>query len=153
MNNSTNGMRSVASEDLPPATRNTDPRTSAIAEREITESGVRKNHLERVVSGVNTYIGYTASELAEKSTLTKEQITKRLSDGRAVGALVNGNSRISNVSGREELTWYPDKDLHLCDMEILKKPCAKARVKTAIGKLNYSTATKNEIWDAIKNEL
>ena len=135
--------------ELPQSSRNTDPATSHMAEREITESGVRENHLMRVIGGVERFIGYTASELAQVSTLTRDQIGKRLSDGEAIGALKKGEPRKSRVTGRMESTWYPDKDDHHWNMEILKRPSVEIRIKKAVTDLGYSSSMNNEVLDAI----
>jgi len=61
-----------------PATRNTDPETSHIAGKKITESGERAEHCKRILLMMRKYNGYTTAELAGEMSLTEAQVHKRM---------------------------------------------------------------------------
>ena len=98
---------------LRPAAKRADAQSSHIAERKITESGARITQTQRVAVGVRRFPGYTASELADKSTtMTEMQIRRRLSDSASpeVGLIKQGEMRESRITGRREVTWYPRRE-------------------------------------------
>lgn len=94
--------------ELPPASKNSDPSSSHEAEEYINKNGIRLTQTEIVAKLVSAYPGCTASELIRQQTkLTEMQIRRRLPDARTKNLIDNGGIRKSAVSGRNEETWYP----------------------------------------------
>ena len=89
----------------PPVSRRNDPAGSKEAERFINESGVRFSDMEKVLSLIKHYPGYTSRELAEYSSMDRHLIAKRLPDLRGINEAHNGPRRKCRVSGRPALTW------------------------------------------------
>ena len=106
----------TSKDKMPPASKSSDPESSHLAEREVTESGARESQLLTVVECVKNRIGYTASELAPFVDMTELQLRRRLPDARELGLLKNGESRRSSTSDRLELTWYPESDSETRDI-------------------------------------
>ncbi len=65
-----------------PATRTTDPETSRVAEKNITDSGKRLTHCEIIYECLKKHNGSTTKELAVylKGVLKPDQIWKRMGD-------------------------------------------------------------------------
>lgn len=95
----------VAERPFPPASANTDPPTSRIAERQINTSGDRKAQCERVLSMVKQSPGSTSLELATKYGVDRHMAGRRLPDLRAMGRVKNGPARSCEVNGNKAVTW------------------------------------------------
>ena len=81
--------------DFSPATRTTDPDTSRVAEKVITESGKRLTHCEIIYECLKKHNGSTTRELAVylKGVLTPDQIWKRPNE-LAKNDLIERNDKI-----------------------------------------------------------
>lgn len=86
----------------PPATRATDPGTSYAAEKKITESGARRTIAQRVLACLLDHPdGLTYGEVADITGLRPDQVWRRMSDLKRMGAAVftqetrhwNGNAQ------------------------------------------------------------
>lgn len=98
-----------------PITHHADPKTSAMAEREITASGERDRQIRVVYEAVCAHPGKTARELANIiGSLDYVQISRRLPeiavavDGaapRKVVLIERGPAKV--VNGFSYQTWYP----------------------------------------------
>lgn len=91
---------------MPPASRNTDPMSSHIAERQTTKSGVRVSNLMKVFNFVKAKPGHTAGEIAKALGMERGEVSKRLADARNLKMLVNGKERKCQVKGSQMMTWY-----------------------------------------------
>jgi hypothetical protein len=93
--------------DFSPATRNTHPETSRIAEEFITKSGSRKSHCQIILTALRQHNGSTSAELAQYTTLlNKEQVHKRMHDLTENEHIKRGDKRICNVKGSLCCTWW-----------------------------------------------
>lgn len=95
-----------------PIARADNPDTSHQAAAEVTESGTRHKHAERVLELVKAQPGSTATELLraqgdDPDALNEYQIRRRLPDLVAAGLVVHGRSRICRVRRRQMTTWLP----------------------------------------------
>lgn len=88
-----------------PASRRTDPETSALAEEEINATGSRKGQQKHVLFLVSQHPGHTAKELELYSLLDRYQIQRRLSE-LADLKIRRGSKRTCQVTGRKAVTWY-----------------------------------------------
>lgn len=88
-----------------PASRRTDPETSALAEEEINASGSRKSQQELVFRLVDQRPGHTAQELAQHTHLDRYQIQKRLSEMTGL-KIRRGDAKKCSVTDRKASTWY-----------------------------------------------
>lgn len=91
--------------NFPPASRNTDPVTSHLAEQNLKEA--RYTQAGHVLGLVMVHPGLTAYELANKSNgrLDRYQTQRRLSDLENDNHIEKGPKRICTVSGRLAVTW------------------------------------------------
>ena len=94
-------------QSLPTATRNSDPETSRIAERETTTSGKRVTNLMKIVNFVKEKPGHTAGEIAKALDMERSEVSKRLADARHLLLLDDGNARLCQVKNSKMMTWYP----------------------------------------------
>ena len=95
-----------------PASRNTDPATSHIAERNVTASGVRATQQHIVLDLVRRYPGLSSAELAMQSKKgTKEldrwQVARRTADLASANLIESGEPRKCGVTGFLCKTFYP----------------------------------------------
>ncbi|WP_018935673.1 MULTISPECIES: MarR family transcriptional regulator [unclassified Thioalkalivibrio] len=95
-----------------PASRPTDPGTSAVAEREITASGKRHQQMLATVDLLRCHPGLTSSELsrtrtAESMGLDRYMIARRLPDAETAGLVERGPSRRDVMTHRTGVTWWP----------------------------------------------
>lgn len=85
-----------------------DPLSSVRAARLATESGAAASQAGWFLTAVRERPGLTASELAEWSDwFDRVQANRRLADLCRLGLIEKGESRISAVTARMELTWVP----------------------------------------------
>lgn len=87
-----------------PLWRTTDPRSSAAAAIELTDSGHRASQKARILSALKEHPGTTSSELAGYCGLSDVQIRKRLPDLEADG-LVSPTGDVRKGVFRLEQTW------------------------------------------------
>jgi len=85
-----------------PAARNSDPSTSHLADRYITETGIRCKQCEFVELLVRKRPNYTARELAAITKADFEMLHKRLPECKNVK---KGDVVTCLVSGRKATTW------------------------------------------------
>lgn len=90
----------------PPASRATDPETSAIAEREITLNGSRAGMEAFALKAVSMYPGRSANELETLLGVKDGTIRKRLNDLWRSGFIRKGPVRKSSVTGKSNQTWF-----------------------------------------------
>jgi hypothetical protein len=92
---------------MTPAARSTDPHASHDAERHINQSGVRARQQNMAAQAVKIYAGMTSLEIAEKATLCRYMLARRLPECETAGKVYRGQERRCSVSGRLAATWYP----------------------------------------------
>ncbi|WP_018865103.1 helix-turn-helix domain-containing protein [Thioalkalivibrio sp. ARh3] len=90
-----------------PASRPTDPHTSAIAERSMTESGARQAQILIAAKAVREHPGVNSSELARLTELDRHMLGRRLSEAETAGLVERGDPRTDPVTGRPGVTWWP----------------------------------------------
>ncbi len=95
----------------PPASRTSDPATSAEAEAHHTASGRREYHAQQFLDLVREFPGSTAVELARLSHLPadtqRHEASRRLPELRDRGLVRDGVARICNEAGTRQMTWWP----------------------------------------------
>lgn len=62
---------------LPPASRNSDPLSSKLADREITQNGTRDKQIKQAYEAVQKYRNCTSRELAELTSLDRHMLARR----------------------------------------------------------------------------
>jgi predicted HTH transcriptional regulator len=92
--------------DFSPATRKTHPKTSSIAEKEITKSGRRIKHSQIILQALKYHNGSTSAELAHFLPLTKEQVHKRMADLEHNGHIQKGRKKICDIKNSWCVTWW-----------------------------------------------
>lgn len=90
-----------------PASRNTDPLSSHLAEAEINDSGSRESQAYRILEIVSMNPGLTSREMVDFCRLDRYQIARRLADLKSAGIIRQGIIRKCRVGGRKSVTWYP----------------------------------------------
>lgn len=90
-----------------PASRATDPATSALAEQEINISGTRRGQQKIVARAVEKHPGLTSAELSNRCVLDRYQVARRAPECETAGALLRGEKRNCRVLGRLAITWWP----------------------------------------------
>lgn len=93
-----------------PIARRSDPPTSHQAAAEITSDGTRSRLTELALELVRTRPGLCANELdelAQACNVRGGEIHKRLKELERTGQIKQGEPRISTVTKRHCLTWYP----------------------------------------------
>ena len=90
-----------------PASRNSDPITSHLAEEEINTTGTRASQQESVLKMVQLYPCSTSMELARTSGIDRYIIARRLPELASVELIVRGAPRKCVVSKRKAVTWSP----------------------------------------------
>lgn len=88
-----------------PASRRSDPWTSASAETAITRDGTRLTNARRVLAVVQARPGLTTGEIGE--FIGMDGHWKRLSDLSRQGLIYQGPARTWRGSGRKQSTWWP----------------------------------------------
>lgn len=88
-----------------PAARNSDPITSHLSDREISESGQRLTRARLFAELVSQFEGHTSNEIAHKFGLCRYEAGKRLSDARGMNLVVNGDNKKCDVSGKLAMVW------------------------------------------------
>lgn len=88
-----------------PAARNTDPETSHIAAEAITKSGVRAHQQRQVLAALREWPGCTSAELAQRASMDRYAVARRLPELVPTFA-VQGGARRCHVSGRPAVTWW-----------------------------------------------
>jgi hypothetical protein len=99
-----------------PAARSTDPNSSHDAERHINQSGVRARQQNMAAQAVKIYAGMTSLEIAEKATLCRYMLARRLPECETAGQVYRGQERRCRVSGRMAGTWWPIGSAEQLDM-------------------------------------
>ena len=92
--------------ELAPAHKRSDPVTSSLADREITESGKRLTRSKFFAELVGSYEGHTSSEIAHMFDADRYERAKRLSDARGLNLVKNGENKRCDVSGKLAMTWW-----------------------------------------------
>jgi len=92
--------------EFPPASRKTDPATSALAEDEITSSGARARQVDRVYRLVQQNDGYTSAELAVMGGVDRHMVARRLPDLQHKGLVKKGGQRQCEIRNRQAVTWW-----------------------------------------------
>lgn len=95
--------------DLPlfDAARRSDPLTSRIAARDITEGGARAQMTQKALHLVRMNPGSTANELEWTICVSDGRIRKRLNDLLKDGLVRRGEPKRCSVTGRLGVTWHP----------------------------------------------
>lgn len=90
-----------------PASRRDDPQTSHDAEAAINANGSRARQQQLVADLVNRYPNHTCCELARYGVLTERQLSRRLPEAVAAGAIEKGVARVCTVTGHRAHTYHP----------------------------------------------
>lgn len=90
-----------------PASRVSDPLTSHDAEAAINANGSRARQQHLVADLVNQYPNHTCCELAVYGLLTERQLSRRLPEAVAAGAIEKGGARVCTVTGHRAHTYHP----------------------------------------------
>jgi len=89
-----------------PASRNTDPLSSHLAEDEVNTSGARKRQQDIVLDLVKQWPGSTSAELAHKSGYDRTMVARRLPE--LAGLYIRrGELDRCNVTDKRCVTWWP----------------------------------------------
>lgn len=88
-----------------PIARASDPRTSHLAAREVTESGRRESQLEKVLELVRLYPLSTSAELAKFGKMDRYVTARRLPELWEGKLICQRSARQCTVSGRKAVTW------------------------------------------------
>jgi len=91
---------------FPPASRTTNPVTSAMAENEVTDSGARARQAEKVLRLVEQNDGYTSAELAVMGGVDRHMVARRLPDLQHNNLVKKGGRRRCNIGNRQATTWW-----------------------------------------------
>ena len=94
-----------------PIARTRDPQTSHQATRHITGTGARAAQQQMAQKAVEQYPGLTSLELAQRTTLCRFMLARRLPEIEPTGAVRRGQARRCSKSGRMAATWYPPKTI------------------------------------------
>ena len=90
---------------LPPIHRNTDPQTSTDSAVEITTSGKRASLMKRCLWYVQDNPCQTAGEISKALGLNSWQVSKRLSDLKNQGLIMQEGQR--EFEGHQQVMWRP----------------------------------------------
>ena len=90
-----------------PAARNSDPMTSHMAAKELTESGDREKQIRATVAAVRRNPGLTSADLASVAGLDRYAVGRRLSEAQTGGMVTTGEKARSKTTGRLGVTWWP----------------------------------------------
>lgn len=90
-----------------PASRATDPVTSAMSEDEINKTGKRRRQQQIVAETVAAYPGLTSAELAGKCGLDRYQVARRAPEAELSGRIQRDERRKCSVLGSSAMTWWP----------------------------------------------
>ena len=90
-----------------PVARTTDPATSHRAEQRVTDSGRRQSQAERLYAAIVAHPGQCRGQLAAAVDMEEYQASKRLSDLRNAGRIVQGPPR--EWHGNHQSTWWPSE--------------------------------------------
>lgn len=83
-----------------------DPETSRTAANTMNRTGTAQRHLDVVVDLVRWNPGRTAVELAALVPAWEvQEVRRRLTDGKRLGLLVQGDPRPCSVRGTRMVTW------------------------------------------------
>lgn len=91
-----------------PASRATDPETSALAEQHVTTIGRRATNQGIAARAVAAWPGRTSRELAELARMDRHEMARRLPECTTAGAAFQGY--ITHRSGRPAVTWWPTRE-------------------------------------------
>jgi len=86
-----------------PCHRNSDPITSYLADKHITQSGKRMADVRRAENAVRLHSGYTCRELSALTGIPNEILHKRLPDS---NKLVKGQMVKCMITGRMASQWF-----------------------------------------------
>lgn len=87
-----------------PAARNSDPLTSHMAAQHMNHTGARAKQQQEVLAAVRKHPGMTSSELAQATGVDRYMLARRLPE--LAPAVVKGEARKCQVSGRQAVTWW-----------------------------------------------
>jgi hypothetical protein len=88
-----------------PASKNSDPSTSKIADEKITQSGKRESRAYYWAKQVQEFPELTSSELAAITSGDRYECAKRLTDARNLKLVRNGERRLCKVTNNLAMTW------------------------------------------------
>lgn len=91
--------------DTAPRARRTDPASSHAAAAELQASGAMNWQRAQVLIVVEQYGPGTARELAQRSGMDRYKISRRCSELRALGLIVQGPIRQCTAGGRPSVEW------------------------------------------------
>jgi len=89
-----------------PASRATDPSTSADAEAEINATGLRAFKQSQTTSAVRRFPGRTMAELSRETGLDRYMLGRRISECETAGSVFRGLKRRCSVTGRMAEPWF-----------------------------------------------
>ncbi len=90
------------------AARSTDPETSHIAEEELTKSGARLTHCEKIIEAMEDLAAMrhtqsTGREIAQKSGMDYVAVMRRMNDLLNSGKVVKGQARTCQTDGKTKM--------------------------------------------------
>lgn len=91
---------------LDPISRQGDPDTSRRAEREITQDGTRSKACQAALTLVKMFPGMTSNELENQIGVSDGRVRKRLRELERRGLIRRGEARVSEVTGKVNVTWW-----------------------------------------------
>ena len=94
-----------------PIARNTDPLTSHLAADHLVASGALSAQQSLAFKAVEQYRGLTSLEIADKSTLCRFMLAKRLPELERTHQVRRGQARRCKISGRLAATWWMPGDI------------------------------------------
>ena len=91
----------------PPMSRRTDPPTSRLAAERLRASGELGRQAKAVLEAVRQWPGSTAVEIAQRATIDRYAVSRRLPELQRKGQVRRGPPRDCTVNGRPQCTWTP----------------------------------------------
>jgi len=85
-----------------PRSRNTDPLSSYLADKEITQSGTREKQIQQCVNAVKNNQGYTSKELSVLTGIDRYTLGRRLPES---AQLKKGRMRKCSITNKSAVTW------------------------------------------------
>lgn len=92
-------------ENRAPIVGSKDPSTSAMAARELEESGARDSQKRDVYLACKSHPDRTSAELAVIARMDRYMVARRLPDLRADGWVENPGKKVCLITGRMAVTW------------------------------------------------
>jgi len=106
------GLEGIVPDDVSHLYRRTDPETSAEAAELIEFSGRRKARKWLLLTYVYNNPGRTAGEIADGTSVPRDEVGKRLSDLMNDKLIFQGMARKCKSRNTRMVTWWPSETLN-----------------------------------------